>query len=257
MNTLTHTWFMMERLIRHLIRQPIYIGLTLFQPLIWLLLYGQLFKRVVELPGFGANSYITFLTPGIVCMSALFSSGWTGMGIIRDLQTGVIDRFLVSPASRFAIIGGRLANLAVTIIVQSTILVTLGFLLGARFPGGLLSVLVLMLCAVLLAMPFGSLSLAMALAVRKEESVIGAVNFILLPLTFLSPVFMSPGLMPSWINRVASLNPVNWSVSAARAALMGNTDWAMIGFRIASLAAFGVFGAWLATRSFRAYQRSI
>lgn len=255
--TLIDTWFMMQRLIRHLVRQPIYIGLTLFQPIIWLLLYGQLFKRVVELPGFGASSYITFLTPGVVCMSALFSSGWTGMGIIRDLETGVIDRFLVSPASRFSIVGGRLMNLAVTIIVQSGVLVTLGFLLGARFPGGIQSVPVLMLCAVLLAIPFGSLSLAMALAVRKEESVIGAVNFILLPLTFLSPVFMSPGLMPDWIKMVANLNPVNWAVSAARGALMGNTDWAMVAIRIACLAAFGLFAAWLATRSFRAYQRSI
>jgi len=112
-------------------------------------------------------------------------------------------------------------------------------------------------CSILLAMPFGALSLAMALAVRKEESLIGAVNFLLLPLTFLSPVFMSPALMPGWIQAVANLNPVNWAVSAARAALAGSGDPATIALRMGLLAAFGVLSATLATSSFRAYQRSV
>lgn len=252
-----HSWYLAQRHIRALLRQPIWIALTLFQPLIWLLLYGQLFRRVVELPGFGAGSYITFLTPGIVCMSAMFSSGWTGMGIIRDLDTGVIDRFLVSPASRAAIIVGRLLSLALTIVTQTAILAVIGVVLGARYPGGWFGVLVLFACSILLAMPFGALSLAMALAVRKEESLIGAVNFLLLPLTFLSPVFMAPGLMPDWIRLVANLNPVNWAVSSARAALTGSGDVAGIALRMGLLALFGLLGARLATVSFRAYQRSV
>ena len=257
MKQLRHSWYLAQRHIRALMRQPIWIALTLFQPLIWLLLYGQLFKKVVELPGFGASSYITFLTPGIVCMSAMFSSGWTGMGIIRDLDSGVIDRFLVSPASRAAIIAGRLVSLALTIFTQTAILVCIGFVLGARWGGGFAGVAILFACSILLAMPFGALSLAMALAVRKEESLIGAVNFLLLPLTFLSPVFMSPALMPGWIPPVANLNPVNWAVSAARAALAGSGDPATIALRMGLLAAFGVLSATLATSSFRAYQRSV
>ncbi len=94
------TWHMTTRLVRRLIRQPWYVALTLIQPIIWLTLYGQLFQRVVDLPGFHATSYIDFLTPGIVIMSALFASGWTGMGVIVDIDRGVMDRFLVSPASQ-------------------------------------------------------------------------------------------------------------------------------------------------------------
>ena len=123
MTTLHHSWFMTIRHIRALIRQPIWVFITLVQPLIWLLLYGALFKRVVEIPGFGAGSYLDFLTPGIIVMSALFSSGWSGMALLDDLDRGVLDRFLVSPVSRVSLIAGRLAQGALIVVVQSLILV--------------------------------------------------------------------------------------------------------------------------------------
>ena len=103
MTTIAHSYYLTLRLLRHLLRQPWYIALTLAQPVIWLVFYGQLFEKVVQLPGFESESYIDFLTPGIVVMSALFGSGWNGMGMIHDLDRGVMDRFLVSPASRTAI----------------------------------------------------------------------------------------------------------------------------------------------------------
>ena len=136
MTAITHSWFMMLRYLRALIRQPWYIAFTLLQPIIWLLLYGQLFQKVVELPGFHAISYIDFLTPGVVIMTALFSSGWTGMGLIREIDRGTLDRFLVSPLNRSALIAGRLCQVAFITIVQSAILLVLGLLLGARYAGG-------------------------------------------------------------------------------------------------------------------------
>jgi ABC-2 type transport system permease protein len=116
---------------------------------------------------------------------------------------------------------------------------------------------VLLLCAVLLAIPFGALSNALALMLRKQESVIGAVNFVLLPLVFLSPVFMAPALMPDWILKVSSLNPVGWSVTAGRAALHGNADWSAVLLRLGCLAGFTLVSGWLATRAFQSYQRSV
>jgi hypothetical protein len=71
---------------------------TLIQPVIWLLLFGQLFKSVADIPGFTAASYITFLTPGVVVMSAMLSAGWSGMSYVVDMERGVMDRFLVSRA---------------------------------------------------------------------------------------------------------------------------------------------------------------
>ncbi len=257
MTTIAHSYFMTLRLLRHLLRQPWYIALTLVQPVIWLVFYGQLFQKVTTIEGFETDSYIDFLTPGIVVMSALFSSGWSGMGMIHDLDRGVMDRFLVSPASRSAIIAGRLLHLAFQNCVTGTILITLGLVLGARYPGGIGGVAVLLLCAVLLAIPFGALSNALALTLRKQESVIGAVNFVLLPLVFLSPVFMTTGLMPQWILTVSKFNPVSWSVTAGRAALHGNADWGAVALQIGFLAGFTFFSGWLATRAFQSYQRSV
>ena len=256
MTLLRQSWWLMLRLLRHLLRQPWYVALTLIQPIIWLVLYGQLFKRVVELPGFRSSSYIDFLTPGVVVMSALFSSGWTGMGVINDLDRGVMDRFLISPVQRPAIILGRLLNLAFITVIQSLILFGLGALLGARYAGGIAGLLVLLIAAILLGIPFGALSIAMGLTVRKEESVIGAVNFLLLPLTFTSPVFMANALMPDWMRMVSHINPVNWSVEAGRGALQANADAQTILTRVAYLAVFAFVSGWIATRAFRAYQRS-
>jgi ABC-2 type transport system permease protein len=247
---------MVQRHLRNLLRQPWWVVFSLVQPIIWLTLYGQLFKRVVELPGFNADSYIGFVTPGVVIMSALFAGGWNGMGMIMDMNQGVMDRLLVSPINRAAIIVGRVLSMSVTTIIQSLILIVLGLIFGARFAGGVVGVLVLLACAVLLGAPFAALSSALALAIRKQESVIGASNFILMPLTFLSPVFMAKNVMPDWIRSISRFNPVNWSVEAARAALGGHTDWNFVLLRIGCLLAFAVVSAALATRAFRAYQRS-
>ena len=102
----------------------------LVQPMIWLLLFGQLFKRVVELPGFATGSYIDFLTPGVVIMTVLFSSGWAGMTFIDDMDRGVMDRMLSSPVSRGAMMLASMLNQAVTIVVQSVVVVLVGLALG-------------------------------------------------------------------------------------------------------------------------------
>jgi ABC-2 type transport system permease protein len=256
MTILSHSLFMTQRHLRNLLRQPWWIAIALVQPIVWLVLYGQLFKRVVELPGFNASSYISFVTPGVVIMSALFAGGWNGMGVIMDMNAGVMDRLLVSPINRSAIIVGRIMSMSVESIVQSVILISLGFFFGARFEGGMTGIIVLFLCAILLGSPFAALSNALALALRRQESVIGAANFILMPLLFLSPVFMAKNIMPDWIHNVSRFNPVNWAVEAARDALSAHTDWGFVLLRIAGLLAFAVFSGWLATGAFRTYQRS-
>jgi ABC-2 type transport system permease protein len=254
---LIHSLYMTVRHLRSLARQPLYIMFTLVQPIIWLVLFGQLFKNIVLLPGFGATAYVDFLTPGVVIMTVLFGSGWSGMGIIRDLDQGVMDRFLISPVSRVALIAGRLIQLSVVAVIQSVLIVVLGIIMGARFPGGIPGVVTLMACAVLLAVPVGALSCAMALLARKEETVIGAANFILLPLTFLSSVFMASNLMPEWIHAVSRFNPVEWAVEAARTALSAQPNWSVVFPRFGLLVALTVITGWLATRAFRAYQRSV
>lgn len=104
MNPLTsgarQTWVITTRYLRQLYREPAVIFITLTQPVIWLLLFGALFEKVAKIPGFGGGNYHTYLTPGVVVMTAIFASSWTGMSFIEDMQTGVMDRFLTAPVHR-------------------------------------------------------------------------------------------------------------------------------------------------------------
>ena len=254
---LAQTRSMTLRHLRELWRQPWYVAITLVQPVIWLLLFGALFKRVVEIPGFGGGRYVDFLTPGIVVMTALFTAGWSGMGVIEDLNRGVMDRFLVSPVSRGSLIAGRLGQLAITIAIQSLVVVGLGLAVGARFPGGAVGVVVLVVCSVLLAFSVGALSIGLGLVARQEETLIGAVQLVVLPATFLSAGLMRQSLAPDWVQSISRFNPVDWAVDAGRGALGSSVDWGLVASRAGLLALLAVVCSWVATRAFRTYQASV
>jgi ABC-2 type transport system permease protein len=245
------------RYLRALMRQPAWVGITVTQPLIWLILFGALFKAVTRIPGFHGGSYIDFLTPGIVVMLAVSSAGWTGMGFIEDINGGVMDRVLASPVWRGALNLGSVAQAVLTIVIQSTVIVLLALALGASYGGGVGGVLVLIAIASLLGGCFASLSNGVALLARQRETLIGAVSFVLLPLTFLSSALMQRSLVPEWVRTASRFNPVNWAAEAGRSATAGHVDWGLVGSRVGLLAALLVVCAAFATRAFGVYQRSL
>lgn len=253
----SHSGYLTGRLLRATLRQPAFVAISLVQPMMWLLLFGELFKRVVELPGFATGSYIDFLTPGVVVMTVLFTSGWSGMGFIEDMDRGVMDRMLSSPVSRMAMMVSSVANQAVTILVQGVIVVGIALLLGAEFSGGVLGVLVMLVASILLGAAFASLSNGMALVVRTREALIGFSTMLTLPLSFLSSAMMAREAAPDWIQAVSTWNPVDWTVVASREALSADPDWAAVLTRLGGLLAVALAAIWLATRAFRAYQRSL
>jgi ABC-2 type transport system permease protein len=251
-----HTGWMVVRQLRNLMREPIWIALMVIQPLIWLLLYGQLFSRVGALRG-GADSYVQFLAPGIICMNAFFGGSWSGMAMIADLDRHVIDRFLAAPASRFAIILSQVVRAGLIAVIQALLLLLLGLALGVRVHGGALGWLVVFVASALLAMAFAGFSHGIALLVRKEASMIAAANFVGLPLMFLSAILIPPRQMPGWIAELSRYNPVNWGVQAARNAIVEGGNWGITGGYLLLLLAAAAVTSTFATWCFRAYQRSI
>jgi ABC-2 type transport system permease protein len=253
---LRQTGWMIVRQLRNLMREPIWIIVMVVQPLIWLLLYGQLFSRVGVLRG-GASTYIEFLTPGIICMNAFFGGSWAGMAMITDLDRHVVDRFLAAPASRVAIILSQVVRAGITAVVQALILLLLGLALGVRIHGGALGWLVVFAAAALLAMTFAGFSHGVALLVRRPASMIAAANFVGLPLMFLSAILIPPQQMPNWIQQVSRFNPVNWGVHAARNSIVAGGHWGSSGLYLLFLLAAGAVTSLFATWCFRSYQRSI
>ncbi len=193
MNGVRQSWQVSLRYFRVLARQPAFLLITIFQPLIWLLLFGALFKSVTQIPGFGGTEdYLDYLTPGIVVMLAVSSAGWTGMGFIEDINSGVMDRMLVTPAWRGAFNLGSVAQCVVSVVLQTLLIIGLALLLGADVAHAG----VLILVAALLAAAFASLSNGLGVLTRQRESLIGAVSLLLLPLTFLSSALMQLSLAP-------------------------------------------------------------
>lgn len=252
-----HTRALTGRHLRWLRREPAYLMFTLAQPMVWLLLFSQLFERVVDIPGFGVESYVSYLTPGVVVMTSVMTANWAGTSFIDDMERGVLDRNLASPVSRVALITGNLGYHGVVSIVQTLIVFAVGLALGGRFEGGVLGVAVVLVVALLLAAFFAALSCAMALLLRSQEALIGMSQMLALPLVFLSSVLIAPELLPGWIDTVAQFNPVDWASVASREALSADPDWGVVLGRGGLLLGLGVLTTWFATRTFRSYQRAV
>ncbi|MEV0221460.1 ABC transporter permease [Streptomyces sp. NPDC050704] len=256
-DTLTQTWYMTQRQLGAVLRQPAYVVMMLIQPVIWLFLFGSLFKEVVEIGGFGTGTYLDYLVPGIVVMSALSSNMWAGMGTLEEIERGTLNRFLVTPVSRGALMNANVVQQALTTAVQSVLIILLGKLGGADYPGGVGGLVVLVVAASLLGTVFGAFSNALGMLVRQRESIIGINTFLLLPLTFLSSAFMAPSQTPGWMRHVADFNPLDWALVAGRSAMADDPDRGAVLTWGGALLALAVAAVWLSTRTFRAYQRSV
>jgi len=250
------TWWMTHRRLSALLRNPVVLVMTLAQPVIWLFLFGGLFQKVAELPGFGAPSYLDYIVPGVVVMNAVSLNSFAGMATMDEIERGTLDRFLVTPVRRGAIVNAGVVEQALSTAFQSVVIILLGWAAGAHYPGRPAGLAVLVAASVLIGVVLAALSNTLALLVRDRNSIIGLNVMLLLPLTFLSSAFMAEDLMPSWIRHVAAANPVSWALDAARATLSTDPDWSSAAVHGSWLLALTAAAVALATRSIRSYQKS-
>jgi ABC-2 type transport system permease protein len=252
------TWYLTGRKLRALGRQPLVLGMGVIQPAIWLFLFGELFRKVTDIPGFSyQGSYLAFLIPGVVAMNAMSGNMWAGMSMIEEIDRGTLNRFLVSPASRLAIMNASVAEQAVTTTVQTLIIVGLGYAGGARYPGGALGIVILAVAAIEVGVLWGALSNMTGMLARSREAVIGVYTIFMLPLTFLSSAFMQPGFLPGWMQAIASRNPLNWEVQVGRDALGASPDWSAVAVRGGGLLILAVLAVAISVRTFRSYAKNV
>jgi len=255
---LVQTWYLTGRKLHALVRQPWVLAFSIVQPVIWLFLFGALFRKVIDIPGFAfGGSYLDYLVPGIIAMNAMSNNMWAGMTMIEEIERGTLNRFLVSPASRVAIMNATVAEQAVSTTVQSLIIVGLGLAGGARYHGGAAGMAVIVTAAILVGVVFGALSNAVGMLLRSREAIIGVYTFFMLPLIFLSSAFMLTRLMPGWMQAIASRNPLNWVVQAGRSALSAQPDWGTIAVRCGGLLALAVVCVAVSVMTFRSYQKNV
>jgi ABC-2 type transport system permease protein len=255
---LADTWYLTGRKLRALARQPLVLAMGVIQPVIWLFLFGEMFHKIIDIPGFGfQGSYLAYLIPGIVAMNAMSGNMWAGMAMIEEIDRGTLNRFLVTPASRLAIMNASVAEQAVSTTIQTLIIVGLGYAGGARYPGGALGIVILVIASVEVGVLWGALSNMTGMLVRVREAIIGVYTFFMLPLMFLSSAFIQPGFLPGWMQAIAARNPLNWEVEIGRMALSADPDWAAVAVRAVGLLALAVIAVALSVRTFRNYARNV
>jgi ABC-2 type transport system permease protein len=255
---LSDTWYLTGRKLRALARQPVVLAMGVIQPVIWLFLFGEMFRKIIDIPGFAyQGSYLAYLIPGIVAMNAMSGNMWAGMAMIEEIDRGTLNRFLVTPASRLAIMNASVVEQAVSTTIQTLIIVGLGYAGGARYPGGALGIVLLVIASVEVGVLWGSLSNMTGMLVRVREAIIGVYTFFMLPLMFLSSAFMQPTFLPGWMQAIASRNPLNWEVQIGRSALSATPDWSAIAVRGGGLLALAVLAVAISVTTFRKYAKNV
>jgi len=246
---LVDTWYLLGKYLRLSVRMPLWTFFGLIQPLIWLVIFGQLFNHMAHLPDFPAGSYLEFLTPGILVMTVLFGSSWAGVNLLREINFRIIEKMLVTVVTREAIVLSRVLHSCLILMVQTWMILVVVVLMGVGIPGGLTGFVWCSVVAGLLGMGFSSLSNGLAMLFKKEEPLVVMGNFMTLPLMFLSSAFVPMEFLPGWISAIALVNPVQYGVEAMQMAFGG--QWGGPGFirpvGVLALFALATFGwaSWL------------
>lgn len=207
--------------IRVTIRNPFWAFSGLFQPIIYLLLFGPLLNGVAGVRGFpGGGNAIQFFAPGLLIMNALFGSGFEGFTLRDKLDSGFLERLRVTPISRLSLALGFILQSSVNLVVQSILLLVVALFFGLKIHP--LGALVLLVLVVLIAITMASVSYRLGLMIREGGILAGIVNTFVLPAMILSGIMLPISFGPPVIQIAARFDPFYYAVNASRVLIDGN-----------------------------------
>jgi ABC-2 type transport system permease protein len=210
-------------------------------PIMMVLMYAYLFGGA--LAG-SVSEYIQFLLPGILAMSVVMITMYTGLAINTDISKGVFDRFRTLPIWRPAPMVGYLLGDAVRYFIASVVMLTVGMIIGYRPDGGFVGVVLGVALLMVFAFGFSWIWTMFGLLLRTEKSVMGVSMMVIFPLTFLSNVFVDPKTMPGWLQAFVNNSPVSHVSTAVRELMAGEWPAEAIAWSLGWSAAFLViFGS--------------
>lgn len=234
---------------RKLAHDPTEIYTRAVQPLLWLLVFGQVFGRLRAMPTAGVP-YLDYLAPGIMGQSVVFISIFYGISIIWERDAGVLHKFLMAPIPRVALVLGKALSAGIRALSQTVIVLLVATLIGVHFRWGFLNVFGALATVILGATVFSGLSMVMACLMRSRERFMGIGQVITMPLFFASNALYPLELMPAWLKVVAMVNPMSYMVDALRALLLATPGQPLVdvGMLVIFALAFIILGGWLFQR---------
>ncbi|MEV0201687.1 ABC transporter permease [Nonomuraea sp. NPDC050691] len=232
------TWLLFRHDLAVTLQQKVGVVFGAIQPLVFLVLFGPLFARI--------GTWET-LVPGLIVQLGLMSTGMAGFGVVFERRFGVLERLRVTPASRLALLLGRVLNNVVTLVVQTVLLVAVGYAFGLRAPAaGLLAGLALV---VVLGASLASLSYAVALTI-DENLFAPVMSTIVMPLVLLSGSFLPMSMAPAWLDALSRLSPFRYVLEALRDLFAGHYATVTVGLGVAVTAVLAVVSVTVGTRVF-------
>lgn len=208
-----------EMELRKLRRDPTELATRAVQPILWLVVFGEVMARA-RLIDTGGTSYLAFLVPGVLAQSVLFIAIFNGISVIWERDLGIIHKFLASPAPRTALVVGKALSGGARALVQAIVVLLLAVLLGVRLSWSPLKLCGAAALVLLGAMVFSSFSLSVACIVKTRERFMGVGQVLTMPLFFASNAIYPTSLMPGWLKVVSHLNPLTYQIDGLRALLL-------------------------------------
>jgi len=246
-NVARDTWTIFARAMRLSLRNPAWLVISLMQPILYILLFGPLLKPLSGQLGSG-NAYQIFV-PGILVQLGIFGALFVGFGLIAEWRAGVIESQRVTPASRTALLLGRVLRDVVVLLVQGTVLVLVSLPLGLRAPAA--GIVLTLVVIALLGAAFSAVSYALALTLKSEDAFAPLLNAFVLPVLLLSGILLPMSLAPGWLQGISDVNPLKHVVEGARSFFNGEytsgTAWWGLGLTVVMV----VLGWWFGVRRFK------
>lgn len=220
MKLIRDTWLVFGRYFGIFIRNPLWVGVGVLQPVLYLVLFAPLLKPISSMRGFPPGGAYNVFVPGLLVQLGMFGAAGVGFSLISELRFGVIERLRVTPVSRVALLFGRALRDMVSIVVQSLILILISLPFGLSINA--LGVVVVLALIGLIGLLTASVGYSVALAVKSEDSYAPIVFTAALPILLLSGVLLPMSIAPQWLQNIAAVNPLLYAVDAARHIFNGN-----------------------------------
>lgn len=246
---LSDTWHLFNKYMRITMRMPLWSLFTLIQPLLWLIIFAQLFGNFVQT---AEGNYMDYMVPGILIMTVLFGSSWSGVSLLREISAGSVDKMLVAPVSRVAIVLSRVMHSAVQVIAQTIIILVVAWSMGSTITMNPLYLFLGLSIVFLLGIGFASLSNGFAITLQREEPLVMIGNLMTLPLMFVSSAFVPTEFMPKWIQYIATINPISYAVEGVRAIMTTPQDLMLFAKDFAIILVFAIVTLAWAVSAFKA-----
>jgi ABC-2 type transport system permease protein len=211
---------------RKLRHDPWEVVTRALQPLLWLTVFGQAVARARLLSE--QEAYLTFMAPGILAQSVMFTSIFYGLAIIWERDAGILQKILVLPVPRASFVAGKALGAGLRALLQAAVVVTVALLLQVRFHLDLFSLVTCALAVLLGAGVFASLSMLLATLLKTRERFMGIGQVLTMPLFFASNAIYPIHLMPAWLQVLAQVNPLTYLVELLRDTLVDGQRFGVI-----------------------------